>query len=181
MGHFIREPAMTLKSTLEKAGKKIQAAVTPAPVGDILETLRQEHDLVQGLLKRMVDSDSAGERHELLAQIKAALVPHTKAEEKAVYDRVLKLKGHKVKIDGHEGYFEHEAADRMLANLGKIERVTSDEFTAAAKVLKELIDHHIEEEERNIWADVKENFSARQRVEMNEEFEAVKKRVRIPH
>lgn len=172
---------MTLKSTLEKAGKSIRAAVAPAPAGDILETLRQEHDQVQALLKKLVESESAGERHELLAQIKAALVPHTKAEEKAVYDRVLKLKGHKVKVDGHEGYFEHEAADRMLANLGRIDRVTSDEFTAAAKVLKELIDHHIEEEERNIWADVKQNFSDRQRIEMNEEFEAVKKRVKIPH
>jgi hemerythrin superfamily protein len=172
---------MTLKSTIEKAGRKIQAAVTPAPAGDILETLRREHDQVQALLKRLVESESAGERHDVLARIKAALVPHTKAEEKAVYDRVLKLKGHKVKIDGHEGYFEHEAADRMLANLGRIERITSDEFTAAAKVLKELIDHHVEEEERNIWADVKAHFSARQRVEMNEEFEAAKKRVRIPH
>ena len=47
----------------------------------------------------------------------------------------------------------------MLANLGRIEQVKSPEFTAAAKVLKELIDHHVEEEERNIWADVRENFS----------------------
>lgn len=172
---------MSLKSTIEKAGNSLRAAVSPAPAGDILETLAREHDQVQALMKKLVDSDSAAERHELLAQVKAALVPHAKAEEKAVYDRVLKLKGHKVKIDGHEGYFEHEAADRMLANLGKIERVTSDEFTAAAKVLKELLDHHIDEEERNIWADVKENFSDRQRIEMNEEFEAVKKRVKIPH
>ena len=172
---------MTLKSTIENAGKKLHAAVSPAPAGDILETLHKEHEEVQALLKQLVDSDNAAERHELLARIKTALVPHTKAEEKAVYDRVLKLKGHKVKIDGHEGYFEHEAADRMLANLGKIERVTSDEFTAAAKVLKELIAHHVEEEERNIWADVRENFSDRQRVEMNEEFEAAKKRVKIPN
>ena len=49
------------------------------------------------------------------------------------------------------------------------------------KVLKELIAHHVEEEERNIWSDVKENFSDRQRVQMNEEFEAAKKRVRIPN
>ena len=172
---------MTIKSTLEKAGKTIRAAVTPAPEGDILETLHQEHEQVRAMLKSLVESDNAAERRELLANIKAALVPHTKAEEKAVYDRVLKLKGHKVKVDGHEGYFEHEAADRMLANLGKITKANSDEFTAAAKVLKELIDHHVEEEERNIWADVRENFSARQRVEMNEEFEAVKKRVKIPH
>ncbi|MBV9548978.1 MAG: hemerythrin domain-containing protein [Alphaproteobacteria bacterium] len=172
---------MNLKNTIEKAGKKLHAVISPAPAGDILDTLRREHDQVQSLLEKLVKSDSAGERRDLLTEIKAALIPHTKAEEKTVYDRVLGLKGNKAKVDGHEGYFEHEAASRMLANLGKIERMTSSEFTAAAKVLKELIDHHVEEEERNIWADVKENFSDRQRVLMNEEFEAAKKRIKIPH
>jgi hemerythrin superfamily protein len=172
---------MTLKSTIEKAGKTIKAHVAPAPEGDILETLHREHEEVQQLLKDLVDSDSAPERRALLKQIKEALVPHTRAEEKVVYDRVLALKGEKNKIDGHEGYFEHEAADRMLANLGKIEQVKSAEFTAAAKVLKELIEHHVAEEERNIWADVRENFSDALRVTMNGEFEAAKKRVRIPN
>jgi hemerythrin superfamily protein len=172
---------MTFKATIEKAGKTLKAAVVPAPEGDILETLHREHDEVQSLLKQLVDSDSAPGRRALLQQIKDALVPHTRAEEKVVYDRVLKLKGEKNQVDGHEGYFEHETADRMLANLGKIEQVKSAEFTAAAKVLKELIEHHVAEEERNIWADVRKNFSNDQRVAMNEEFEAAKKRVKIPN
>jgi hypothetical protein len=172
---------MNLKSTLEKAGKTLKAAVTPGPADDILSTLHKEHDAVQAMLKQLVDSESAPERRSLLTQIKAALVPHSKAEEKVVYDRVLALKGEKNKVDAHEGYFEHEAADRMLANLGKIEKVTSTEFTAAAKVLKELIAHHVEEEERDIWSDVREHFSLEQRARMHTEFQAAKKRVRIPH
>jgi hemerythrin superfamily protein len=181
LSHPNQDKTMNLKSTLEKAGKTIKGVVVPAPEGDILETLQKEHDEVQALLKQLVDSDSAPERRALLQQIKLALVPHTKAEEKVVYDRVLALKGEKNKIDGHEGYFEHETAARMLANLGKIEQVKSPEFSAAAKVLKELIDHHVEEEERNIWADVRENFSDAQRVAMNDEFAAAKKRVKIPN
>ena len=172
---------MNLKATLEKAGKTLKGAISPAPDGDILDTLAREHDEVQALLKKLVESDSAPERRGLLKQIKAALVPHTKAEEKVVYDRVVELKGEKNKVDANEGYFEHEAADRMLANLGKIEKPASPQFTAAAKVLKELIAHHVEEEEREIWSDVRENFSLEQRMQMNEEFEAAKKRVRIPH
>jgi hemerythrin-like domain-containing protein len=46
-------------------------------------------------------------------------------------------------------------------------------------VLKELISHHVEEEERNIWAQVKENFSGEQREEMNREFLAAKKKVKV--
>jgi hypothetical protein len=46
-------------------------------------------------------------------------------------------------------------------------------------VLKELVDHHIQEEERNIWARVKENFSDQQRAAMNREFLAAKKKVKV--
>ena len=53
------------------------------------------------------------------------------------------------------------------------------EFKASAKVLKELIDHHVEEEERNIWAQVKENFSDEQRERMNRDFLAAKKKVKV--
>jgi hypothetical protein len=47
-------------------------------------------------------------------------------------------------------------------------------------VLKELVEHHVEEEERNIWSDVKENFSDEDRYAMNVAFEAAKKKVKIP-
>lgn len=172
---------MTLKSTLEKAGKTLKGALAPQPSNDILSALHRDHDDVQALLKKLVESDSAPERRSLLKKIKNALLPHAKAEEKVVYDRVMALKGKDAKIDAHEGYFEHEAAERMLANLDRIEKVNSPEFTAAAKVLKELLTHHIEEEESDIFADVREGFSLEQREKMSVEFEAAKKRVKIPN
>ena len=71
-------------------------------------------------------------------------------------------------------------ATKALLKLNKISKPTSPEFTATAKVLKELIEHHIEEEERNIWADVRENFDSDARIEMNRRFELAKKKVKIP-
>jgi hypothetical protein len=47
-------------------------------------------------------------------------------------------------------------------------------------VLKELVEHHVEEEERNIWADVRKNFSDEDRFAMNRAFEAAKKKVKVP-
>jgi hypothetical protein len=172
---------MNLRSTIQKAGKTLKGALAPQPSDDILSALHKDHDLVQALLEKLVDSESAPERRSLLKQIQSALIPHAKAEEKVVYDRVMALKGSGSKVDAHEGYFEHEAAERMLANLAKIEQVKSPEFTAAAKVLKELLAHHIQEEETDIWSDVRENFSLEQRERMHAEFEAAKKRVKIPH
>jgi hemerythrin superfamily protein len=147
---------------------------------DILDTLKKEHDEVQELLADLVNSDGAAPRKSLLKQIKAALVPHTKAEEKIVYDGVIAAKGRKNQVDGAEGYLEHALASQTLLKLDRIGVVTSPEFTATAKVLKELVDHHIQEEESNIWSDVKENFDAEARMELNRRFLAAKKKVKIP-
>ena len=141
---------------------------------------KQEREEPAALLEQLTNSDTAGARRSLLAKIKAALVPHVRAEEKVVYDAIIALRGKEAKQNGEEGYLEHSLADRILATLGKIEKPASPEFSAAAKVLKELVAHHVEEEERNVWKDVRENFSDDERVEMNRIFEMTKRRVRVP-
>lgn len=171
---------MTVKNTIELATKSMLDALVPNALveADILDTLQMEHDEVQELLARLTESGSAREQKSLLARIKKALVPHTKAEEKIVYDAVLGLKGKEAKIDGNEGYIEHGLADQTLKKLGKL-KPNTPEFNAMAKVLKELLDHHIKEEERNIWAQVRGNFTDAQRARMERDFQAAKKKVRI--
>lgn len=172
---------MSVGKNIQHAAKKIERAVTgDAQEQDILDTLKREHREVEGLLDDMVESSGAAARKALLRQIKKALVPHVRAEEKVVYDAVIALRDKDAKIDGSEGYLEHGLADDMLKKLGKLENAASAEFTAAAKVLRELVKHHVEEEESNIWSDLEDNFSDEQRVEMNREFLAAKKKVRIP-
>ncbi|HEY4078193.1 MAG TPA: hemerythrin domain-containing protein [Rhizomicrobium sp.] len=171
---------MAMRTTIEKATKSMMGALMPSQEGsaDVLDTLQTEHDEVQELLEMLAESDNAREQKSLVAKIKAALVPHTKAEEKIVYDAVLALRGKEAKIDGNEGYIEHGLADQTLKKLDKL-TANSPEFNAAAKVLKELVDHHVQEEERNIWAQVRENFSVEQREKMNRDFLAAKKRVKV--
>jgi hypothetical protein len=48
-----------------------------------------------------------------------------------------------------------------------------------AKVLKELIEHHVEEEESNVWSDARDNFSADECKVMNRLYLAKKKKVRV--
>jgi hemerythrin superfamily protein len=182
---FARTNPMDMKASLKSATDKLVGALTPdkAPdETDVLDTLKKEHDELQELLANLVDSDSATERKSLLKRVKLALVPHSKAEEMIVYDAVIAAKSEEQKnqIDGAEGYVEHALASATLLQLDKITPASSPDFTAHAKVLKELIDHHVQEEERNIWADVKENFDPDARIEMNLRYLAAKKTVRIP-
>ena len=144
---------------------------------DILDTLKKEHDEVAELLKQLVASDRAAERKAILHQIRSALVPHLRAEEKVVYNGIYAVKDQDAKRDSAEGYMEHQLAEKMLVTLEHIDNAMSPEFAAGSKVLKEMITHHVEEEESNVWKDVKQHFSSDDRIGMNRKFLALKKQV----
>ena len=174
---------MSVRTNVKNATKSVVKALTPAPAAaadtDILDTLKKEHDEVKSLLSDLADAEAPGERRALVQKIKSALVPHTKAEEKVVYDAVIALRDKDAQTDGYEGYLEHEWASKTLQRLESIANASSPEHKAAGKVLKELVEHHISEEERNVWSDVRDNFSDDDRVRMNIAFEAAKNRVKI--
>jgi hypothetical protein len=178
---LIQRIAMSIATALRKTSRKIEFAVTGAEPGtDLLDTLKEEHEEVAELLTRLVKSEKSAERKSLLKQIKAALVPHVRAEEKVLYDASLAQKEKQVKQNGEEGYLEHNLADKMLATLGKISNAMSPEFGAASKVLKELIEHHVAEEERAVWSDARAHFSKDDRIAMNARYLTLKKAVKIP-
>jgi hemerythrin superfamily protein len=174
---------MSVKTVVKRAARAVSRTLSSsdADVGstDILATLKKEHDEVKDLLENLSDAETPAQRRSLVQKIKAALVPHTKAEEKVVYDAVIALRDKDAQMDGHEGYLEHEWAAKTLQRLESIRNAASPEHKAAGKVLKELVEHHIEEEERNVWADVKDAFSDDDRKEMNVAFFAAKRRVKV--
>jgi hypothetical protein len=175
---------MSLRTAVRNATKKVVKTLSAEPESaadtDLLDTLKQEHDEVKSLLAELLNAQSAGQRKSLVQKIKLALIPHTKAEEKVLYDAVIAIRDKEVQVDGHEGYLEHELASKTLQKLAAIENVTSSEHRAAGKVLKELVEHHIKEEESSVWDDAKDNFSEEQRKRMNVNYLAAKARVRIP-
>jgi hemerythrin superfamily protein len=122
----------------------------------------------------------AAQRKSLVNQIKLALVPHTKAEEKVLYDAIIGIKDKDAQVDGHEGYLEHEWASKTLQRLGSLQPATSPQHQATAKVLKELVEHQFREEESSVWDDAREHFSDEQRQQMNVKYLAAKSRVKVP-
>jgi hemerythrin superfamily protein len=173
---------MSVASRVQRAVRAVKQTIAPDqgenPDADILDTLAKEHDEVQGLLSDLQEAEGAVARRRLVQKIKRALVPHTKAEEKIVYDAVIALKSKDAKVDGREGYIEHELAARTLLKLEQAPP-NSPDHKAAGKVLKELVDHHVKEEENNVWRDVKSNFSDEERVAMNRRFLSAKQKIKI--
>jgi hemerythrin-like domain-containing protein len=175
---------MGVRSKVQNAADTVLKTLLPKPESpgetDLLDTLKKEHNEVKSLLSDLQKAETSAQRKSLVRRIKSALVPHTKAEEKVLYDAVIAVRDKQVQVDGHEGYIEHELASKTLQKLGAIENATSPEHKAAAKVLKELVEHHIEEEENNVWGDAKHNFSDDRRKQMNVAYLAAKSRVKVP-
>jgi hemerythrin superfamily protein len=172
---------MRVKTVVKQAARAISETFASGDSAaiDILDTLKKEHDEVKDLLENLSAAETPAQRRNLVQKIKTALVPHTKAEEKVVYDAVIALRDKDAQKDGYEGYLEHEWAAKTLQRLESISNAASPEHKAAGKVLKELVDHHIDEEERNVWADVKEHFSDEDRKKMNAAYVAAKRRVKV--
>lgn len=174
---------MSLKSRTRAVTDLMADAISSVdPSGlteDVLKTLKEEHNEVKGLLSELAEATGAATRKDLVKRIRKALVPHTQAEQKVVYEAVLALRDKEAKVDGYEGYLEHELAASTLKRLASITNSTSPEHYATAKVLRELVTHHIREEESALWGDVKSHFTLQQRERMNRAYLVAKRRVRL--
>lgn len=167
---------MSVTTAIQSATRAIETMIGGAPSDpEILDTLKTEHEEVAELLKDLVDGKSGVARKTLVARIKTALLPHVYAEQIVLYDALIAIRDRKTQQDGQEGYIEHALAGETLTKLESISDADSTEFAATAKVLKELVEHHVQEEERNVWADAKEKFSADERKLMNAKYLATKK------
>ncbi len=120
---------------------------------DAIALLKDDHKKVRGLLEEMeATTDKAGaKRAKLLASIEQELTIHTQIEEEIFYpafrDAARKKDDTKLYFEALE---EHHVVDLVLPEL-KGTPVSSEQFAAKAKVLKELVEHHAEEEETEMF------------------------------
>lgn len=134
---------------------------------DAIQLLKADHKLVKGLLTELAETTSRGvkKRASLLAQINLNLKAHNAIEEEIFYP-AFKEAGEKEEAKMfYEALEEHRAAgDLVLPDLLNT-APDSEQFSGRAKVLKELIEHHVKEEEGEMFKDAKKLLS---KEELNE-------------
>ena len=144
---------------------------------DVRTLLRLDHEEALQIARDMVESESVDERRALLRQLKPALVAHARAEEREVYEPLAKLAPAASARDiALEGMVEHELLDDLLDRLSKSRKTETDEWKAYAKVLLELLAHHIDEEHARMFQEIGRHFSEPQREAMGRRFLAAKAR-----
>jgi hemerythrin-like domain-containing protein len=124
---------------------------------DALSLLRGDHDAIKPLLERIKETTDRAEkgRSELFSRIKADLTIHELIEEEIFYPA---LKEHpRAKEIVLEGYEEHDVVSRLMGELDGMEP-TDERFGPKAKVMAENIEHHIQEEEGEMFAKARQVF-----------------------
>lgn len=145
---------------------------------EITKALHTDHQQLKKLIRGVNKSEDGEERRRLFTEFAELLIRHSRAEEKVVYDALIRTGEEEEEEAGYEGYTEHGLADTLLKDLKKGSDPMSPEWSAKAKVLMEMLEHHIQEEEDEVFTQVKEDFDTAERKEMGEAFEAQKEQVK---
>ena len=121
---------------------------------DVLEHLEQEHRKVEKMIAQLEQSRSADERTPILADLGDALATHMAVEEERVYPIVQQALG---SDKAREAQREHDTSRDDVAAM--VEEVESDSFAAALAKFKKGISHHVEEEEQEIFPQLRQKAS----------------------
>jgi hemerythrin-like domain-containing protein len=115
------------------------------------ELLEQQHREVEKLFKRALRNDDPEGRRELCQQLCDALQLHTTLEEEILYPAFRQeadsKKAEKLVLESYE---EHHVVDLLLNELPDLDP-DAENFEAKLTVLQELVDHHVEIEEDEMF------------------------------
>jgi hemerythrin-like domain-containing protein len=126
---------------------------------DAISLLKDDHDRVKKMLADGEETTERAEktRTELFAKLKEEMLIHERIEEEIFYPA---LKSHpKAKEIVLEGYEEHHVVDEIMGELEATD-VADETWSAKFKVMKENIEHHIEEEEGEMFKQARQVFSS---------------------
>ena len=138
-----------------------------------IELLERDHRRLEDLLKKVEETTprAVKGRNELLDTITNELNAHELIEEKVLYPA---LKSHpEAKEIVLEGYQEHHVADLLVKELHGLAR-SDERWGPKLKVLKENIEHHIEEEENKMFPTGRSVLSRAELEELGARMEAMK-------
>ena len=125
---------------------------------NIIELLKNDHDKVDKLFQK-VKADPEGNNQDLFEQIKAELDVHTEVEETIFYPYLMENGDEELKKITKEGIEEHRQAKMFLKELSNLSE-DSEKFEPKMKVLMEDIQHHVQEEEGQMFPMVEKQFEA---------------------
>lgn len=145
-----------------------------------IDLLKADHEKVKGILSQLSESTDRAvkKRTELLEKLELEVSIHTQLEEEILYP-AYKAAGGKAETEMYyEAKEEHRTVDSLVLPDLKGTDPTSPEFAGRVKVIKELLEHHIEEEETDMFPHAKKILGKAKLDELGDQMLTLKARLK---
>jgi hypothetical protein len=120
---------------------------------DIFDLIKQDHRAVEALFKKIEATDEEGEetRGELFGELSENLLAHAHAEQATLYTTLLdRMEDRDQREMWLEAFEEHGVVEKLVADIEACDP-TEERWLAKVIVLKEMVAHHVEEEEKELF------------------------------
>jgi hypothetical protein len=127
------------------------------------DLLKKDHDAVRGLLAEFdASNDGSHKKRSALAQeICTELKVHAAIEEEIFYPAVKALRSKDAKFEVEEAIHEHKQIKAAVKEISKMEPDDEPALGATMKVLKEDVEHHADEEEKEMFKEARKMGDSR--------------------
>ena len=147
---------------------------------NVVELLKEDHREALELLERLENMESELEADEegvevlptdLFTQLKNALTLHTQEEEQVFYPAMREFDETREQIA--EAIEEHQAVDQLLEEMADLSP-EDEEFQNKLEELRENLEHHMEEEEDDLFPKAEELCEPKRLDEMGRQIQKMK-------
>jgi len=141
-----------------------------------IDLLKDDHERVKALLAELSESTERGikKRTELLAKLEREVALHTQLEEQILYPAFKSEGGKEEGVMYFEAKEEHRTVDSLVLPDLKQTDPGTVEFSGRVKVVKELLEHHIEEEEKEMFPAARKLLGKARLEELGAQMETMK-------
>jgi len=143
----------------------------------ILNDLHEDHEQVSGLIEQMLNTEDGKERGTIFKEVMSMLLAHSHAEQSVLYKKMEKSENERSRSFAYEGDNEHQIVEQQLQQMARARNKASEQWTAQATVLKELVAHHVREEESTGFSCASSEFDSATLEKMADQFRKQKQKL----
>jgi len=140
---------------------------------DCLDLLKEQHEEAKKLFAQL-DKAEGAQAAELWSELSSKLSMHEELEETHLYPELKETRTtEEITL---EAYQEHHVMDVLIEEICAL-KPSDEEFHPKVTVLQENTEHHIEEEEGELFPKVRKIWDKARREEVGRKMEALKERL----
>ena len=136
---------------------------------DATQLLKKDHKEVKALVKEFarLSGRAAQKQQSVVTQLCHALTVHAQLEEELIYPVFKELRSHEMQDLVAEAAEEHQVAKTLIGDIAMLS-LDDEQYTAKVTVLGEYVQHHIKEEEQELFPKAHKHLSAKRLEELGD-------------